>query len=246
MSMRNDGTHIDSRVETTGNHLHLIYLKLRAKCYTWWNKRKFAKVGHGFLAPGPIHVINGKCISLGHDVFLGEHCQLYAYSNGEINIGDGTSIDRFVELRGGKLMDIKDRVRIVKYATLKAPEQATMVIGSRTIISQGCILDGGIKVGNDVTFGPYVFVSDEDHGFQNSDLPMNLQEGIIGATLIEDDVWIANGVSILKNVIVSKGSIIGAGAVVNRSLPAFSINVGIPAKTIKYRSGHDHEVDEHV
>jgi acetyltransferase-like isoleucine patch superfamily enzyme len=244
--MRNDGTHIASGAETFGNRIHRAYIRFRAKCYTWWNKQKFAQVGRDFSAPGRIHVVNGKRITIGHGVFLGEHCQLYAYPNGEMSIGDLTSIDRFVEIRGGKLMKINDQVRIVKHATLKAPEQATMIIGSRTVISQGCILDGGIKVGNDVTFGPYVFVNDEDHGFHDVDIPMNLQEGVIGITLIEDDVWIANGVSILKNVTVSRGTIIGAGAVVNRSLPENSINVGIPAKTIKYRLGHKQSADDNV
>lgn len=244
--MRNDGTHIASFSETSGNRIHRTCLWLRAKYYTWWNKKKFAQVGSDFYAPGPIHVVNGKCMKIGNGVFLGEHCQLYAYPEGELRLGDYTSIDRRVEIRGGKLIDIKDHVRIVKDATLKAPEEATMVIGSRAVISQGCILDGGIKVGNDVTFGPYVFVNDADHGFQNWDIPMNMQEGIIGVTIIEDDVWIANGVSILKNVTIAKGTVIGAGAVVNRSTPENSINVGIPAKAIKYRFGNGKNVDENV
>lgn len=235
--MRNDGTHLQSEPasETIGNRLYRIGLSIRGKWYTWWNKKRFTAVGKNFYAPGPIHVVNGKKISIGDDVFLGEHCQIYAYPHGAISIGDHTSIDRYVEIRGGKRIEIKDHVRIVKGATLKAPDNTVMIIGSRTIISQGCTLDGGIKVGDDVTFGPYVFVNDEDHGFVRTDIPINQQEGIIGETIIEDDSWIAHGVTVLKNVTIAKGSVVGAGAVVNRSTRVYSVNVGIPAKEIKKR-----------
>ncbi|MEK3719065.1 acyltransferase [Paenibacillus sp. FSL H8-0034] len=234
--MRNDGTHIPAESETNGNQIYRWFLYLKGHWYTWWNKKRFREVGSHFYAPGPIHVVNGKQIKLGDHVFLGQGCQLYAYPKGNIRIGDYSSIDRFVEIRGGRMIDIQDHVRIVKGATLKAPENADLVIGSRSVISQGCILDGGIKVGQDVTFGPNVFVNDEDHGFLDTSIPINQQEGIVGTTVIEDDVWIANGVTILKNVTIGKGSVIGAGAVVNRSVPAYSINVGVPSKSIKSRT----------
>ena len=235
--MRNDGTHIASvrEAETLGNQVHRGFLSIRGRLYTWWNKKRFGKVGKGFYAPGPIHVVNGRRITLGDNVFLGQDCQLYAYPDGEIYIGNNSSLDRFVEIRGGKSTIIKNNVRIVKGCTLKSTPTSTMIIGNRTIISQGCIFDGDMRIGDDVIFGPQVFINEVDHGFARRDIPMNQQSGASGTIVIEDDVWIGYSAVLLKGVHIAKGSIIGTEAVVNKSVPPYSINVGVPAKTIKYR-----------
>ncbi len=52
--------------------------------------------------------------------------------------------------------------------------------------------------------------------------------------IIEDDVWIGGNVTILPGVTIGKGSIIGACAVVAKSIPEYSV-VGNPAKIIKNR-----------
>ena len=54
-------------------------------------------------------------------------------------------------------------------------------------------------------------------------------------TVIGSDVWIGNNVNILGGVTIGDGAVIGAGALVINDIPPFSVNVGIPAKTIKYR-----------
>lgn len=50
---------------------------------------------------------------------------------------------------------------------------------------------------------------------------------------IEDDCWIGGGVTILPNVTIGKGSTVGAGAVVTKSLPPYSVALGAPAKVVK-------------
>ncbi|HVA26972.1 MAG TPA: acyltransferase [Candidatus Baltobacteraceae bacterium] len=52
---------------------------------------------------------------------------------------------------------------------------------------------------------------------------------------IEDDVWIGAGAVILPGVVVRRGSVIGANAVVTRDTEEYSVNVGIPAKKIRSR-----------
>jgi acetyltransferase-like isoleucine patch superfamily enzyme len=54
-------------------------------------------------------------------------------------------------------------------------------------------------------------------------------------TLIGSDCWIGNNVTILSGVKIADGSIVGAGSVVTKDLPPFSISVGNPAKVISYR-----------
>lgn len=56
-----------------------------------------------------------------------------------------------------------------------------------------------------------------------------------GSIVIEDEVWIGLGVTILSGVSIGKGSIIATGAVVSRDIPPYSIAGGVPAKVIKKR-----------
>lgn len=56
-----------------------------------------------------------------------------------------------------------------------------------------------------------------------------------GETIIEDEVWIGYGVSILSGVKIGKGAIIATGAVVVSDIPAYTLAGGVPAKVIRNR-----------
>ncbi|MDX1719336.1 MAG: CatB-related O-acetyltransferase [Salegentibacter mishustinae] len=56
-----------------------------------------------------------------------------------------------------------------------------------------------------------------------------------GPIIIEDDVWIGYGVTVLSGIKIGKGAIVAAGAVVTSSLEPYGIYGGVPAKLIKYR-----------
>ncbi|MBQ9360106.1 MAG: CatB-related O-acetyltransferase [Lachnospiraceae bacterium] len=58
-------------------------------------------------------------------------------------------------------------------------------------------------------------------------------------TQIGSDVWLGNGVRIMGGVRIGDGAVVGAGALVTKDIPPYSINVGVPAKTIKYRFTED-------
>jgi len=75
-----------------------------------------------------------------------------------------------------------------------------------------------------------------DHNFENASEVMfhsgrAKQKGII----IESNVWIGHGAIILDGVTLSEGTIVGAGSVVTKSFPKFSILAGNPAKLIRNR-----------
>lgn len=109
-------------------------------------------------------------------------------------------------------------------------------LGDHSGLGINCRISGKTLIGNNVMMGPNVLIFTKNHAFDRIDIPMNFQ-GISEEkpVVIEDDVWIGANAIILPGVTVSKGSIIGAGAVVTKNVPAYAIVAGNPAKILKYR-----------
>lgn len=98
-----------------------------------------------------------------------------------------------------------------------------------------------IRIGNDVMFGPEVTVRGGNHRFDLVGVPtrqvtdaMKRPEDDQGV-VIEDDVWIGARAIILQGVTIGRGSVIGAGSVVTRSIPPYSVAAGNPARVIRQR-----------
>jgi len=94
-----------------------------------------------------------------------------------------------------------------------------------------------LKFGNNIMIGPRLLLECDDHVFDNvgKTIWSTRNERKIGYVTIEDDVWIGGNVTILKNVKISEGAIIGAGSLIIRDLPPYSICVGSPCKAVKPR-----------
>jgi lipopolysaccharide O-acetyltransferase len=96
-----------------------------------------------------------------------------------------------------------------------------------------------VKIGNNVLIASKVFISDHSHGRYDGidqDSPDTIPKDrklFCKPVIIEDNVWIGEFVSILPGVTIGKGSIIGTMSVVNKSIDAYSIAVGCPARVIK-------------
>ena len=77
------------------------------------------------------------------------------------------------------------------------------------------------------------------HGYKRKDIPMQRQESIYSPIIIEDDVWLGDGVKVIsgsKPLKIAKGVIVGAGFIVTKSLDIeYGIYAGCPAKFIKKR-----------
>jgi len=83
-----------------------------------------------------------------------------------------------------------------------------------------------------------VFISDHSHG-DTSEKCMKippLERPIIskGPIIINDNVWIGEGVSILANVTIGESAIIGTNSVVTKDVPSFTVVVGVPARILRY------------
>jgi acetyltransferase-like isoleucine patch superfamily enzyme len=113
-------------------------------------------------------------------------------------------------------------------------------IGDDVSVNDNCHITSinKITIGNNVLIASKVFITDHFHGEISKvalEIPPSKRRIISkGPVIIEDNVWIGEGVAILPNVHIGKNAIIGANAVVTSDIPADSVAGGIPAKVIKY------------
>lgn len=111
---------------------------------------------------------------------------------------------------------------------------AEMKIGANTIINQHCLLDGrgGLVIGNNVNISSHVLLVAGLHDIQDG-------EGFSGSIkpiTIEDYAWLCTRCTILAGVIVGRGAVVAAGAVVTKTIEPYSVVAGVPAKKIAERN----------
>lgn len=109
-------------------------------------------------------------------------------------------------------------------------------IGDYSGIGERCVIQGNVRIGCHVMMGPEVLIYTQNHDFSRVDITMDKQGfSEEKQVIIEDDVWIGARVIILPGVKIGRGSVIGAGSVVAKSIPEYSVAVGNPAKVVKRR-----------
>jgi len=122
--------------------------------------------------------------------------------------------------------------------------QGNVEIGDNSSVQVGCVLvgygtrenpDGQIRIGNHVRIAPFVQMIGGNHVFDDLEKPIARQGLRHAPIIIEDDVWVAGRVIILAGVRVGTGSVLAAGAVVNKDVPPWSVVGGVPARVLKSR-----------
>lgn len=133
-------------------------------------------------------------------------------------------------------------IRIIKpHDSSKIQENVYIGDGKKISIGFHCQINEnvfiqGATIGNFVMIAPNVAILSATHKTDDSSVPMIMQ----GATEhhfpeIGNDVWIGRNAIIMPGVKVSNGCIIGAGAIVTKDIPPYSVAAGVPARIIKKR-----------
>ena len=94
-------------------------------------------------------------------------------------------------------------------------------------------------IGNNVMMGADVKLITIEHGYKDKAIPMQLQKSTYAPIVIENDVWLGDGVKVIsgsKPLKISKGIIVSAGSIVTKNLDIENgIYVGSPARFLKSR-----------
>jgi acetyltransferase-like isoleucine patch superfamily enzyme len=143
------------------------------------------------------------------DVKLGENVRIFDFVNlYGCTIGDNTKIGAFVEIQKNAVIGRNCKV------------------SSHTFICEGVTIEDDVFVGHNVTFinDKYPRATNPDGGLQTE------ADWQVVPTLVRRGASIGSSVTILCGVTIGEGAIVGAGSVVTKDVPAFTIVAGVPAK----------------
>ena len=140
-----------------------------------------------------------------------------------ISIGDDTLIGPGVALSAGMVPGQECISKVV------------VSIGDRCLIGRGSGIVGhfSIEIGNDVWTGHHVYITDQNHGYEDVTRPISQQSQPERPVVIGDGSWLGHGAVVLPGVTIGKHVVIGANSVVTKDIPDFSVAVGSPARLIR-------------
>ncbi|MDD3062874.1 MAG: acyltransferase [Massilibacteroides sp.] len=108
-----------------------------------------------------------------------------------------------------------------------------IIIGNHTRIGLGNTIIGPTQIGNYVNLAQNVVISALNHNYENVNRSIHEQGVRTLPVSIESDVWVGANCVILPGVQIGKHAVIGAGSVVTKNIPDYSVAIGNPAKIIK-------------
>lgn len=156
-----------------------------------------------------------------------------------MKIGTGTSLPKLFiswphQVSLGSNCKLEPNISF-KYDGLWHPGPS-IIIGNTAFIGSGCEFNitENITIGNNSLIASGCRFIDHDHGTNRKQL-MHSQPGTSSSIKLGNDVWLGCNVVVLKGVTIGDGAIVAAGAVVNKSIPAYEIWGGVPAKKIGER-----------
>ncbi len=185
--------------------------------------RLFADCGGGCMFASGITLRQPAKMRLGRAVVISEGCILdgrHADADVSITLGDNVILSTNVMLscKNGTII-IGDNCGLNAQTIVQSTNDCPVEIGQDCVIGQRCFIVGG---------GSY--------NIDRLDVPIRTQ-GIRAdnGVHIGEDVWLGGNVTVLGGVCLGRGSVAGAGAVVTKSAPDYSVLLGVPAKVVQSR-----------
>jgi carbonic anhydrase/acetyltransferase-like protein (isoleucine patch superfamily) len=144
-----------------------------------------------------------------------------------ITVGEGTLIGAFVTISAG-LVPGQDL----------GPDPV-LRIGDRCVIGRGShiVAHQSLEIGDDVWTGPYVYITDQNHGYADPDVPIGRQLPVNRAVSIGAGSWLGAGAIVLPGARIGRNVVIAAGSVVRGEVPDRCVVAGVPAKVVREHTG---------
>lgn len=181
----------------------------------------FARMGTALYTQTGVELLGANSIEIGDHVKILRDVRLNALApNSKICLGDRVCLDRGVD---------------VNLVTNEG--NCHVVIGEWTSLGPyTCIAGPGhVKIGKFCLIASHTGIYANNHNFADPTRYIGEQGVTRKGITIEDDCWLGTGVKVLDGVTIGQGSVIGAGAVVTKDIPPYSVAVGVPAKVVAQR-----------
>jgi len=113
-----------------------------------------------------------------------------------------------------------------------------VLLGDKVRVGIGSVVIGPVRMGHGSGLGQNVFVSGFNHGYADGSKNSSQQALDIRPTIIEDEAHIGANSVVLAGVTIGRNCQVGAGSVVTKDIPPYSVAVGNPARVIKQFNHH--------
>lgn len=146
----------------------------------------------------------------------------------DVKLGQGVKLSKYINLYG---CEIGDETKIGAFVEIQKNARVgrRCKISSHTFVCEGVTIEDNVFVGHGVTFinDSYPRATTQDGELQTE------KDWHVEPTLIKRGASIGSGSTILSQVVIGENSIVGAGSVVTRDVPANTIVAGNPAKILR-------------
>jgi acetyltransferase-like isoleucine patch superfamily enzyme len=108
-------------------------------------------------------------------------------------------------------------------------------IGDRCVIGRGShiVAHQSVRIGDDVFTGPYVYVTDQNHGYHDPDTPIGRQLPRNTPVSIGSGTWLGVGAIVLPGAVIGRNVVVAAGSVVRGEVPDHCVVAGVPARVVR-------------
>jgi carbonic anhydrase/acetyltransferase-like protein (isoleucine patch superfamily) len=108
-------------------------------------------------------------------------------------------------------------------------------IGDRCVIGRGThiVAHQSVDIGEDVFTGPYVYITDQNHGYLDPDMPIGRQFPVNKPVRIGAGSWLGTGAIVLPGASIGRNVVVAGGSVVRGAVPDHSVVAGVPARVVR-------------
>ena len=108
-------------------------------------------------------------------------------------------------------------------------------IGDRCVIGRGShiVAHHSLVIEDDVFTGPYVYITDQNHGYADPDQPIGRQMPRNAAVRIGSGTWLGAGAIVLPGACIGRNVVVAAGSVVRGPVPDRCVVAGVPARVVR-------------
>ena len=140
-----------------------------------------------------------------------------------IEVGEDTLIGQFVTMSAG-ILPGQDFLGLT-----------VLKIGDRCVIGRGShiVAHQSVEIGDDVWTGPHVYITDQNHGYADPDIPIGNQFPVNRPVSIGAGSWLGAGAIILPGASIGRNVVVAAGSVVRGEVPDKCVVAGVPAKIVR-------------